>query len=69
MPSLTNVTFPSEDRARLKAAIKHYRFENLNQFFRVCGYSIIEHHARDEALVAPLRFEVSGPPVKVQAKK
>jgi hypothetical protein len=57
MPSLTNLTFPAEEEDLLREAIKHYRFENLNQFFRVCGHAIIDHYKRGETLLSPLRFE------------
>jgi hypothetical protein len=57
MPSLTNISFPPEEEDLLRAAVKHYRFENFNQFFRICAHLIIEHHLRGDALIAPLRFE------------
>jgi hypothetical protein len=59
MPSLTNVTFPHDQYSELKAAVSHFGFENLNQFFRACGHTIIKHHQQGDALIAPLHFVVT----------
>jgi hypothetical protein len=56
MPSLTNVTFPQEKEELLRNAVKHFGYENLNQFFRACGHVIIAHYKRDDQLISPLRF-------------
>ena len=54
--SLTNVTFPPELVPALRKAVEYYDFENLNQFFRLCGHAIIEHHKRGDKLIAPYSF-------------
>ena len=59
MPSLTNVTFPEELTPALHEAVEYYDFENLNRFFRTCGYILIQHHKRGDLLVSPYAFKIT----------
>ena len=54
--SLTNLTFPETETQALRAAVAHYGYENLNQFFRVCAHTLIMHHQRGDRLNLPLDF-------------
>jgi hypothetical protein len=60
MASLTNITFPPKEEDLLREAVRFYGFENFNQFFRICGHVLIEHHKRGDALILPFRFVALG---------
>jgi hypothetical protein len=58
--SLTNITFPQNERVLLREAIEHYGFENLNQFFRICAHTLIRHYQRGDKLSLPLVYDRNG---------
>jgi hypothetical protein len=57
--SLTNITLAPEQADRLREALEYYRFENINQFFRVCARTLIYHHENGEKLITPLTFRAT----------
>lgn len=40
----------------LHRAVLFYRLENLNHFFRLCSYALIEHHKNEDTLILPISF-------------
>jgi hypothetical protein len=56
MSSITNVWYPDERRDELRKAVRHYHFQSLAAYFRICGDILCEHYAQKDNLTMPLQF-------------
>ena len=69
MSSITNVWLPEGRKDELRAAIRHYHFESMAGFFRICGLALIEHHKRKDAIMMPFRFTIDDGKPLITPKK
>lgn len=58
--NITTVSIHPDDEARLRAAFKHFRIDNIAAFYRTCSRALMEHHERGDQLLAPLLFRTAS---------
>ena len=56
MSSITNIWFPEDRREELRKAARHYHFESLAAYFRICGEVLCEHARKKDQLIMPMQF-------------